>query len=224
MATLIADRDFGMQVALSGLKQRNFEPEVIFDIGAADGEWARMVLHLWSTTRVVCFEPLAERVDLLNNLKSQYPERVSVFNVGLSDVDGELSLGVTEGLYDSSFAYAGSSSRKVQVRRLDSLFEEGAIPRPSLVKVDVQGFEKRVLDGGPIVIDAASLVLLECQFLPFCGEMRTLDQTISHMSRIGFIPYEFVDLLRRPLDGAMGQCDILFVKKDHFLVRQHRWA
>jgi hypothetical protein len=32
-----------------------------------------------------------------------------------------------------------------------------------------------------------------------------------------------VDFLRRPLDGAMGQCDILFVKRDHPLVSNHSW-
>jgi hypothetical protein len=92
------------------------------------------------------------------------------------------------------------------------------------VKVDVQGFERRVLDGGTRALAHAELVLLECQFLPFCAEMRTLDETIAHMSALGFIPYEFVDLLRRPLDGAMGQCDILFARKKHPLVSDLRWA
>ena len=53
--------------------------------------------------------------------------------------------------------------------------------------------------------------------------MRTLDQTIAFMSEHGFIPYEFVDFLRRPLDGAMGQCDILFVRSGHPLVGDRRW-
>jgi len=54
--------------------------------------------------------------------------------------------------------------------------------------------------------------------------MRFLDETIAHCSRLGLVPYEFVDLLRRPLDGAMGQCDILFIQKGHALVSDHRWA
>jgi hypothetical protein len=43
------------------------------------------------------------------------------------------------------------------------------------------------------------------------------------MSERGFIPYEFVDFLRRPLDGAMGQCDILFIKRNHQLVSNPVW-
>ena len=59
----------------------------------------------------------------------------------------------------------------------------------------------------------ADLILLECTFFAFCEDMRTLDVTIAYMSAHNFIPYEFVDYLRRPLDGAMGQCDILFIRK-----------
>ena len=40
----------------------------------------------------------------------------------------------------------------------------------------------------------------------------------------GFIPYEIVDILRRPLDGAMGQCDILFGRVGHPLLADNRWA
>ena len=95
---------------------------------------------------------------------------------------------------------------------------------PSFIKMDVQGFEKRVIDGGPSAFKHADLVLMECQFIPFCQDMRSLDETIAHMSSIGFVPYEFVDFLRRPLDGAMGQCDIMFVKKGHSLISNISWA
>lgn len=55
------------------------------------------------------------------------------------------------------------------------------------------------------------------------GWAHSLDQTIAFMSEHGFIHYEFVDFLRRPLDGAMGQCDILFVRSGHPLVSDRRW-
>ena len=221
---LIADRDFGMNVALGGLAQRGYAPDVVFDIGAADGQWARTVLQTWPLCKVVCFEPLPQRQAALETLKGDYPGRVDVVACGVGDADTSLSIGVTDSLFDSSFAYGGKASICVPVRRLDSLRSQGRIPGANFVKVDVQGFEKRVIDGGVDLIRRADLVLLECQFLPFCADMRTLDQTIGHMASLGFIPYEFVDLLRRPLDGAMGQCDILFVRKGHPLVSDLRWS
>jgi FkbM family methyltransferase len=221
---LIADRDFGMNVALNGLRQRGYSPKVIYDIGAADGAWARFALGVFPEARIVCFEPLAERAELLKKFESQSEGRVRFLNVGVGNTDAELQIGVSESLYDSSFAYGASISRTVSVRTLETLLRTESLELPSFVKIDVQGFEKRVIDGGPSVFAHADLVLMECQFLPFCEDMRTLDQTIAHMSSIGFIPYEFVDLLRRPLDNAMGQCDILFVKRGHQLVSNLSWG
>jgi hypothetical protein len=65
---------------------------------------------------------------------------------------------------------------------------------------------------------------MECQFFAFCEDMQTLDKVIAYMSSRNFIPYEFVDFLRRPLDGAMGQCDILFIRKGHQLISNTKWS
>lgn len=213
----------GMQAALLGLKSRGYAPKVVYDIGAADGGWTRMALDIWPKANYVCFEPLDERKNDLFELKRTLPKQIQVEQCGVGDDDGELAIGVTDFLWDSSFAYAGSSSRSVPVRKLDTMIKDG-LPKPSFMKIDVQGFEKRVLDGAKNNLASVDLILLECSFFNFCADMTTLDVTISYMTSIGFIPYEFVDFLRRPLDGAMGQCDILFIKKEHKLVSDKRWG
>jgi FkbM family methyltransferase len=214
---------FGMDVALRGLADRGYRPKVIYDVGAADGQWTALAFSIWPSARLVCFEPLSERLEALTRLQEAHPGQVDILPCGIGDQDTTLTLAVSAGLFESSFAYGAEASRAVQVRRLDSLLAEGKIPPPSFVKIDVQGFERRVLEGGGEAFRHAELVLMECQFLPFCPEMRTLDATIADMSARGFIPYEFVDFLRRPLDGAMGQCDLLFVRRQHALVSNLRW-
>lgn len=223
MAKQLEEPGIGMAATLNGLKQRGYFPKVVYDIGAADGSWTRQALTYWPDATYVCFEPLAERKKDLDALQASRPEQVLVEGCGVGDVDGELSIGVSDFLWDSSFAYSGSSSRTVPVRRLDSLIAAG-MPLPSFIKIDVQGFEKRVLEGGQEAMRHAELILMECQFFPFCEDMRTLDMTIAYMSDHNFIPYEFVDYLRRPLDDAMGQCDILFVRKDHQLISNKQWG
>jgi FkbM family methyltransferase len=213
-----------MDVAIAGLRDRGYTPDVVFDIGASDGSWTRWALTLWPEARFVCFEPLAERRASLDALAAEHPGRISIQPVGVGDADGDLSLGVTETLWESSFAYPGLTQRTVPVRRLDGLLAQGAIPRPSFMKIDVQGFERRVFAGGADATRYVDFVLMECPFFAFCDEMRTLDQTIAFMSERGFVPYEFVDFLRRPLDGAMGQCDIIFARCTHPLLSDLRWA
>jgi FkbM family methyltransferase len=195
----------------------------VYDIGAADGTWTRMARGIWPDARYVLFEPLAERRPPLQALAAEHAGRVTLQPYGVGDVDAELSFGITESLWDSSFAYPGAAQRMVSVRRLDTLLARGEVPRPSFVKIDVQGFEKRVMDGGRETLREVDFVLMECTFFAFCEEMRTLDRTVAFMAERGLVPYEFVDFLRRPLDGAMGQCDILFGRTSHPLLRDRRW-
>ena len=221
---IITGSDFGMDVALNGLRQRGYSPKIIYDIGAANGVWARLALDVFPEAHLVCFEPLIERVASLKQLESEYQGRVRFINFGVGDADIELQIGVSETLFDSSFAYSAENNRNVPVRTLETLLSTESIGLPSFIKIDVQGFEARVINGGKSAFSHADLVLMECQFLPFCQDMRTLDETVAHMASIDFIPYEFVDLLRRPLDNAMGQCDILFVRRNHPLVSDLRWG
>ncbi|NLD80522.1 MAG: FkbM family methyltransferase [Smithella sp.] len=214
----------GMDAALSGLKRRGYVPVVVYDIGAADGGWSRQAMKYWPNAGFVCFEPLVERKVALEQLKKDFPGKVNFQACGVGDTDGALSFGVTEFLWDSSFAYSGASARSVPIHKLDTLIKQGVIPSPSFIKIDVQGYEKRVLDGGELAMKSADLILMECAFFKFCKDMRTLDVTIAYMAERNFIPYEFADYLRRPLDGAMGQCDILFIKKDHPLVSNPQWG
>jgi FkbM family methyltransferase len=217
-------REFGLGPALEGLRGRGYAPGVIYDIGASEGEWSRAALRAWPDASVVCFEPLKERREALAALQAAYPGRVQLVETGVGDVDGELELGLTEYLVDSSFIFRDRASRKVPVRRLDSLLAEGSTPSPHFVKVNVMGYERRVLEGASRVLASAELVLLTCYFFPFFPEIPTIDVIIGHMSSQGFVPYEFIDIDRRPLDGAVGRCDLLFIRKESRLVSDHRWS
>jgi hypothetical protein len=67
---------FGMHVTLSGLRDRGYVPDVVFDIGAADGSWTRQALQIWPDSHYVCFEPLTERRAALAALVADQPDHV----------------------------------------------------------------------------------------------------------------------------------------------------
>ncbi len=217
------NNSIGLDAMFQGLVNRGYSPAVVYDIGASDGGWTKWASQYWPSAKFVCFEPLEERKAALEMLAKEN-SRVQCVFTGLAEVDEVRSLGVGLDLYTSSFAYGSELARQVDVKRLDGLIESGEIPKPNFMKLDVQGYEKLVLSGGQNATAEADLILMECAFFPFCEAMSTLDESISFMSQNGFIPYEFVDWLRRPLDGAMGQCDLLFVRRDHSLVSNKSWG
>ena len=68
-------------------------------------------------------------------LVADQPVQVLFQPFGVGGTDCELSHGVTDFLWDNSFAYSESSARNVAVYKLDSLCVQGLIPRPSFVKM-----------------------------------------------------------------------------------------
>lgn len=213
---------FGMYSCLTGLAARGFKPECVLDIGAALGEWTCMSLRFWPEARYFLFEPLEERKPALDRLRQEYPN-VDYILAGASDAPGHLSIGLSANLYESSFAYPGNQNRLVDVVTVDTLFREGRFPQPQFMKLDVQGYELKVLKGATESMRSCDLILLELQFFRFAPEMLLVHEAVAWMAARGFFPYEFVDFLRRPHDGAMGQCDLLFVRGQHPLVSSNAW-
>jgi len=212
--------DFTMDSCLAGLRKRGFAPRVVLDVGASDGSWTRLAMRLWPDASYHLFEPLAHWATRLQALAAQHPA-VQYHPVALSSRDGTASIGVTPDLYGSSLAYGGATSEEVRLARLDSL--AASIGGPvDLVKIDVQGHEAEVIAGGQAIREAA-VVILETYFFRFADSMRLFRETMNLMHECGFEPYEILDQLRRPRDGAVGQCDVCFVRTDHALRASRSW-
>jgi len=208
-----------MDSCLAGLRDRGFAPRVVLDVGASDGSWTRLAMRLWPDASYHLFEPLAHWTTTLGALAEQ--PTVHYHQVALSNRDGTAPIGVTPDLYGSSLAYGGATSEDVRLARLDSL--AASIDGPvDLVKIDVQGHEPEVIAGGRAIREAA-VVILETYFFRFADSMRLFRETMNLMHDCGFEPYEILDQLRRPRDGAVGQCDVCFVRADHALRASRSW-
>jgi FkbM family methyltransferase len=131
------------------------EPFVLIDVGVQGGEnprWQPLGDHLV----VHGFDPIREVIDLLNEQSQGRPHRRYHW-MAVGNIDGEQLFyfnpanPTSSSMYqqgEDRFGVQGSEhARSVPMRRLDSLFAEGLIPKPDFVKVDVEGFEKDVLLG-----------------------------------------------------------------------------
>ncbi|NEP79550.1 MAG: hypothetical protein F6K39_16090, partial [Okeania sp. SIO3B3] len=74
---LLHKSEIGMEACLRGLKSRGFNPNVVFDVGAAKGEWTNLALRYWPTAQYTLFEPLIECQKYLENLQNQYRLRAA---------------------------------------------------------------------------------------------------------------------------------------------------
>lgn len=150
-----------------------FNPgDVFVDVGANVGLYS-----IWAAkttgARVFAFEPEALNFALLcENIKANHLDAVA-YPLALSDETRVAPLYVNDPYAGGSchtfgdevdFALKPRGSTSVQGSasvRLDDLVDEGAIPQPDHIKIDVDGFEHRVVSGASRSILRAKSVLIE---------------------------------------------------------------
>lgn len=138
--------------------------DVVYDIGANIGYYSRFIVRDLGASRLVCFEPMRENADLLEqNLKLGGHEQIArVFRLALSDHDGDELLQVDDimggtavlnevsgGKPSEAREHLGlpPKTQSIRVARLDALIEQETLPPPAMMKIDTEGAEALVLGG-----------------------------------------------------------------------------
>lgn len=149
--------------------RRLFRPgDLVFDIGANDGEFAEMLLKLGS--RVVSVEPQPICAQKLQELAAVEP-RLTVVPCALGAKAGTAEMFIAgDGSQNSSLSkdwidqvkltgrFAGHDWNKsitVPIRRLDDIIDDHGVP--AFCKIDVEGFEAEVVAGLSTAIPAISI-------------------------------------------------------------------
>lgn len=131
----------------------------ILDVGANKGQYATEVRKLGFKGEIISFEPVKDVYQLLHQ-KAKKDHRWKCFNYALGDEEKEMSINISKNTYSSSIldilpshvnnAPQSKTTHKetIIVKKLDSIYktlvkEEEKV----LLKIDVQGFEKQVLQG-----------------------------------------------------------------------------
>lgn len=154
------------------------------DIGTNIGDWSRVAAEIFQ--KVMAFEP---NPDLVPQLRRELPpDKVTVFECALSDEPGiaTLHIPLRNGQPDTGLAsldlnaIGAASYRDVQVRT--TTLDEFKLTYIDAIKIDVEGFEERVLRGAVETIQRNRPVLvveIEDKFHP--GENGRIFRFIEQM-------------------------------------------
>lgn len=151
--------------------------DVVWDVGANIGLYARWLVQHLKAGHVCSFEPMSENLpELRHNIGlGGIVDRVTIVPWAVSDVDGEVEFQVDDiqsasGAVNSVYSGAASRARsavglppkveKVVGRTIDSILQSRDLPPPDVLKIDVEGAERMLLDGGSKFFQEASSRLL----------------------------------------------------------------
>lgn len=168
--------------------------DVLLDCGANVGMYT-----IWAAatrgTQVFAFEPEAQNYGLLNrNIQLNKLEAlVHAFCLGLSDTSGLSVLHMNDMRVGGSCHAVGEAlDFKLQplranfvqgcvVSRLDDLIAEGAIPVPTHIKIDVDGFEHKVVEGARRTLRNPAVKSLLIEINPALAEHQGMIETLNDL-------------------------------------------
>ena len=171
-------------------------------------------------------DPLQESEPPLRSL-CESDSRFEYVLTAVGHEPGQGAMNVTEDLDGSTllayFQQVDRPRRPVQVATLDSLLREQRIGAPDFVKIDVQGFELKVLRGGERALGSTEVLIVETNLFKFMPECPRAHEVIGWLAERGFVLFDLAGSLRRPYEHDLGQVDFVFVSKDSELVSSNRW-
>jgi len=103
----------------------------------------------------------------------------------------------------------------VQLRRADSLWRTGGYPQPDFAKVDVQGFERQVLEGFGYLLDQLSALELETHFVEMYHGEALFPEIHRFLSDAGFYLRHLEP--QGPFEGEVVEANTFWIRRDHGL-------
>jgi FkbM family methyltransferase len=213
------------EYSLIGL--RNLQINTIIDVGANIGQFASIIERVFPEATIYSFEPIPLAFDELSKWSKKIGRKVEAFNYALSDTSGEIemyyhtdhspssSLLKTTEICENYYPFTKKQeSIKVKSITLDKAIEDLNIKiKPELlIKLDVQGYEDRVIKGGEKTFKMAKACILEIGLDNLYADQADFREIIDLLYMLGF---KYVGNLSQTYaeDGHVIYIDSVFTRR-----------
>jgi FkbM family methyltransferase len=116
-----------------------------------------------SSSKTFSFEPILEHIQCQKEtlFLNRVNDRVSVFEVALSNHSGQevIRLAGSGTSLEKDFLTSDFGTRTISVITLDAIVQEKQIPLPDFIKIDVEGYEYKVLQGAKNTLRSSKPIL-----------------------------------------------------------------
>jgi FkbM family methyltransferase len=198
--------------------------DLVIDIGASEGKFPKNLRQTGYQGHFISFEPLPQSFALLKKNTSSDP-LWDCENIALGHFDGTIDMNVSGRKTSSSILpmteahiRAMPSSRyvdkvRVKVTRLDALVNKIKWAKNLYIKIDVQGFEKQVLQGAFETLNRTRALEIELSLEPMYRGGMLLQDALDYLDRKGFKLVSIEPAFSDPETGYMLQVDGIFIKR-----------
>jgi FkbM family methyltransferase len=196
--------------------------DLVVDVGANEGQWARELRAEGYKGTIVSFEPLsAAYARLTQAARADAAWIVHRRALGDHDGEGRLNVAGNAGASSSLLTMAESHERAapdsryiaqeiVPVSRLDAL--ELPAGKRLMLKLDVQGAERAVLAGAQATLERVRIIECELSLVELYGGQALMGELVQWLGGMGFALWGLRPGLADGVRGQLLQADGLFVR------------
>lgn len=194
----------------------------IIDVGANEGQAAKRFRKLLPDAKIISFEPLSNVYELLLKNFSK-DENFKAYNFALGDTIETAEIFLNEYSPSSSllkmaeehkkhFSHAQKETKeKIKIKTIDSLNDLIDEQDNILLKLDVQGFEKNVIEGGIKSLNKIQIIIAELSLKTLYHGEPLFDDVYQLLKSNNFKYIGSFDQLRAPIDNEILQQDAIFI-------------
>lgn len=194
-----------------------FEPKSILDIGANVGQFYNEIKNIFPNSYYYLIEGSESCEVVLETLNVDYSICL------LSDIEKEVDFYIRKNeprctgnsIYRENTSFYDDDQiiiEKKQTQVLSNLFNNKVF---DLIKIDVQGSEIDIINGGLDIIKNAKGVIMEISLVEYNQNSPTKEFVYRYMESLGFIPIEHIGNITHPITHDLIQQDILFLNKKY---------
>jgi FkbM family methyltransferase len=201
--------------------------DLVLDVGANTGQYASMLRNLGYKNKIISFEPQEEAYSYLstNSAKDKLWDIAPRSAIGAEDDEIVINLSKNSfsssvlPILDSLIEYAPETEyfgkETVPLFKLDTITKPYSLEsfNSILLKIDVQGFEKSVIQGSLEILPLVNALQLELSLVPLYENQVLLYEMIGILSELGFEAYAIIPGFTDIKTGRMLQVDGIFIRK-----------
>jgi len=190
----------------------------VIDVGGNQGQFIQKLRSAGFRGPALSFEPLSSAHKTLESKAAKDSNWRIAPRMAIGDREGTLEINIYEDTsLSSTYKIIGSSEEpeveRSPMRRLDDALEESGFDcRKPLLKIDVQGFEDKVLDGAPETLKRAEALFLEVSLQPMYEQDTPYLEMLERLRELGFHAVFFTPVLNRKKLGEAIQLDAFLVR------------
>jgi FkbM family methyltransferase len=196
------------------------EINVVIDVGANVGQFGKSLRESGYRGRIISFEPIASAFQELSKA-AQGDGDWEANQCGLGAASGSAKLKVSElsvfssildstsagGLHDKRMAV--DHIEEIPIRTLDEI--ASGIQGKILLKVDTQGYERQVIEGGRQILPRLAGIMLELPIIHTYEGVWQFHEAVKFMDDAGFVPAQITPVGYHTVDKVSAvEFDCLF--------------